>query len=121
MVKKKNTKGLEADAKPLDLLLLELPATVCSAGRNVKGIDYATGFYEGTREIEGKKCVVLNAVQKDAHSQPGKTRYPIEQIKSYEVVRRYSPNPNDGLDKIIAEVIADQRKSSGGLRNANYK
>ncbi len=122
MIRHKKPSGLEQDVRPLDHLLLELPAEARSSGKTIRGKDFATGFYEGTRTIEGKKFVVLKPVQKDAYSQPEKTKYPLDQINSYEVVRRYTPDPKDEFDKVIVWAMnEEEERRTRENKNAQLK
>jgi len=113
MSRKKSPSELEADVRSLDHILLELPAQIKNSGKPVRGTDYAAGFYEGIREIGGQKVVILSGVQKSAYATPETAKYPLSAITSYEVMRRFSPDPKDGIDRILAEVLEEQQKTLG--------
>jgi hypothetical protein len=101
---KKPIEEIENDAKPLDLIVLELPASVqMCVSRD--GTDRVSGFYVGVNEVRGQKVVSLSRTQKGAYANDEPIDYPFRDISSYEVKERFVPDPHDGIDEVLCEVL----------------
>ncbi|MBW2995111.1 hypothetical protein KY312_02060 [Candidatus Woesearchaeota archaeon] len=105
---KKPISEIEKDAKLLDLVLIELPAEVHTC-YPYHGMDFASGFYLG---VENKQ-VILSRTQKRAYD-IDVVGYPVEDIKSYEILRRFKPNPNDGIDYLLTDILGITSSESDG-------
>ena len=101
----KSTLRIEDDVRPLDLVLLELPASVqCPTGA-VPGTDYAVGFFEGLHTIQQRRFITINQIQKVAYAQPTPSRYPIEDVPRYQLLKKYTPDESDPIDRILADFL----------------
>ncbi len=98
---KGNMKEIEKDVKPLDLILLELPSYVQAHCGSASGMDYAVGFFE--KFEEGR--IFLNQNQKSAYDLRDAVAYPLKDIGSYEVLRRFKPNPEDQIDMQLVAIL----------------
>ncbi|MBS3146164.1 hypothetical protein J4471_00525 [Candidatus Woesearchaeota archaeon] len=99
---KKSIESIEKDAKPLDLIILALPASVMTCSTSMGGTDYAVGFFEGVKD----GCVYLTQIQKSAYLESKACKFPKEDIDAYQILRRYKPNPSeDGIDEVLCEIL----------------
>ncbi|MBW2981597.1 hypothetical protein KY343_01830 [Candidatus Woesearchaeota archaeon] len=97
---KKPISEIQSDAKLLDLVLIEIPSSVQTCVVH-NGMDYASGFYIGVKDNQ----LFLSRTQKRAYGPVDLYGYPLEDIESYEIVKRYTFNPNDGIDYVLAEIL----------------
>ena len=96
--------NIKKDAKPLDLILIELPSTVQMCG-SFSGSDYVAGFFYGVNN----RNLLLSRTQKDAYAHEEPTSYPLADISSYEILRRYKPVPGDGIDLVLSDALGINR------------
>lgn len=92
-------KNINKDAKFLDVVLLELPASINVHSGAMSGLDYAVGFFEGADEENVRLC----PIQKNAYDSVEGRLFRKADITSYEILRRYEPKPGDGIDYVICE------------------
>jgi hypothetical protein len=92
---------IENDAKKLDAIMLKLPsAAMCHAGA-VEGYDRAVGFYMWV----DKEKVCLDRLQKNAYDcEEHFDEYPLEDIESYQILKRFVPDRNDGIDDLLIQM-----------------
>jgi|TARA_B100001971_G_C18174765_1_gene529278 hypothetical protein len=91
---------LAEDAKPLDLVELELPASIMTCVSH-GGMDYTSGYFIEIRDNR----IVLAQFQKAAYGDSEPSPIPLDDITSYEILRRYKPVPGDEIDYILAETL----------------
>lgn len=83
-----------------DLIVLELPASVQTCV-SFHGSDYAAGFYSHSDE----ENVYLNTFQKSAYDADEPKTYVKTDIESFEVLKKYVPDPNDGIDEVLTQLL----------------
>ena len=84
-----------------DLILLKLPSSVQAHYGEVSGNDYAVGFFQGIVD----ENIYINQFQKSAYSDQEAFAVPIEHIKSYEILRKYVPDPEDKIDNMLQDLL----------------
>ena len=84
-----------------DLIMLKLPSSVQAHYGEVSGNDYAVGFFE---KIDNEN-IYINHLQKIAYSDQGAFIIPIESIESYEILRKYVPDPEDKIDNMLQDLL----------------
>ena len=89
-----------------DMIKLEIPTSV-KTDFKVYGIDFAVGYFVGICDV--CDTIKLSSTQKQAYLlQEGITEYKKEHIKSYVLLEKYIPKPEeDGIDKIICSILDD--------------
>jgi len=97
---KKPISELENDVKAFDLIMLYVPLTVHTCIAH-KGIDHIAGFYCRTEENK----VYLSPIQKSLEAENFQLGFDLSQIESYEVLRRFKPDPGDEIDNLLSQML----------------
>ncbi len=91
---------LESDVKAFDLIALEVPSTVYTCVSH-SGNDYLVGFYECVDDGN----VRMSWSQKHAYARPESLVVPMQDIESYEILKRFTPDRNDGIDYLLCDMF----------------
>lgn len=103
MINDDNKKKIEeiTEAKYGDLVVLEIPTSIMVHCGSMCGDDYAVGYFERHDD----ENVYLCRRQKIAQEEEETRAYAKEDITSYEILRRFEPDPfNDGLDELLVST-----------------